>query len=233
MKACAQPLSTTPLQVHLDPGQTHTLTFTLPPRAFAFYDVHAHDWYVEPGEFDVLIAASVTDVRLSSRVTVTGTPRATVGGADIKSYIELSDAQLASLGLHVTPPPSTRPIRRSSLVKDVREHGGCCGQLFYRAIVWGNEVGDGEVSDPGEARSRKEMLTSLPLQQLQRFAHCDSSAARYAFTDMVLDGLIGCFNLSGGSCCASMRDGKQPAAANAQKPMATTSTRTAAVRDMI
>ena len=190
-------------KVPLSPGQSQTVSFTLPPRAFAFYDVKAGDWYVEPGEFEVLLAASVVDVRLSARLTVSGAPREEVGGAAVPTYTVLSDSELGALGLRVSKPPRAVPLRRTSLVKEVGEHGGCCGMCFYKILTLGNEIGGGEVEDPGEKKSREEMLRSLPLQQLKRFAHCDSAAARNLFTDSVLDGLIGMFNLTGGTCCMS------------------------------
>ena len=50
-------------RLRLEAGQTKSATFTLDERAFAFWDPSVHDWVVEPGRFEVLIAASATDVR--------------------------------------------------------------------------------------------------------------------------------------------------------------------------
>ncbi len=47
----------------LDAGQTKTYTFKLDSRAFAYYDVKAKDWKVEPGNFDVLVGSSSRDIR--------------------------------------------------------------------------------------------------------------------------------------------------------------------------
>jgi beta-glucosidase len=52
----------------LAPGETRTATFALDERSFAFWDPAAHDWVVEPGEFELLLASSATDVR--SRATI-------------------------------------------------------------------------------------------------------------------------------------------------------------------
>jgi len=41
-------------KVHLDPGQTKTVSFTLVPEHLAFYDVNMH-WVVEPGQFNVWV----------------------------------------------------------------------------------------------------------------------------------------------------------------------------------
>ena len=52
---------------------------------------------------------------------------------------------------------------------------------------------------PRSQRSREEMLKAMPLQQLMRFAHCNSVAARYVFSERVLGCLIAGFNCSGRS----------------------------------
>jgi len=187
----------------LPPGASQTLHFVLPPRAFAFYDVAAHDWYVEPGAFEVLAAAAVNDARLTERVEVSGAVRAEVGGAAVGRYETLSNGQLEALGVRVRPPPPPYPLHRTSLVKEVAEHGGCFGRLVYRILLAGNGV----VDDPGEQRSREEMLKAMPLQQLMRFAHCNSVAARYLFTESVLGCLIAGFNCSGGGRRSALHEG--------------------------
>jgi beta-glucosidase len=55
-------------KVWLDPGATEEIAFTLDDRAFAFWDVTAHDWTVEPGEFELRVGTSSRDIR--HRLTV-------------------------------------------------------------------------------------------------------------------------------------------------------------------
>jgi beta-glucosidase len=57
-------------KVALRPGEEREVRFSLSRRAFAFWDVRAHDWKVEPGAFEILVGASSRDLRLSGRVTV-------------------------------------------------------------------------------------------------------------------------------------------------------------------
>ncbi len=59
-------------KVALEPGETKTVTFKLGKRAFAYYDTGIGDWFVESGEYEILIAASSRDIRLSAPVKVTG-----------------------------------------------------------------------------------------------------------------------------------------------------------------
>ncbi|WNC67815.1 glycoside hydrolase family 3 C-terminal domain-containing protein [Thalassotalea nanhaiensis] len=51
-------------KVFLKPGEAKTVTMELVNRDLAFWDVETNDWLVEQGEFEVLVGASVADVRL-------------------------------------------------------------------------------------------------------------------------------------------------------------------------
>ena len=50
-------------KVELDPGESATVTMPLASRAFAAWDPAAQGWVVEPGTFEVRVAASSQDVR--------------------------------------------------------------------------------------------------------------------------------------------------------------------------
>ncbi len=53
------------------PGATADACFSLDARAFAFWDPATHDWTVEAGDFEVLAAASATDIRSRATLTLT------------------------------------------------------------------------------------------------------------------------------------------------------------------
>lgn len=55
-------------KVTLNPGETKTVTFTLDKRSFAWYSTDLHDWYAASGEYEILIAASSRDVRLTKTI---------------------------------------------------------------------------------------------------------------------------------------------------------------------
>ncbi|HXU22668.1 MAG TPA: fibronectin type III-like domain-contianing protein, partial [Tepidiformaceae bacterium] len=50
-------------KVVLDPGEERTVEITLSPRSFAAWDPERHDWFTEPGEFEILVGASSADIR--------------------------------------------------------------------------------------------------------------------------------------------------------------------------
>lgn len=60
-------------KVELAPGEKKTVSFILDKRAFAYYSVRIHDWYVETGAFDIMIGASSADIRLTKEIQVEST----------------------------------------------------------------------------------------------------------------------------------------------------------------
>lgn len=60
-------------KVELTPGETKTVTFTLGKRAFAYYNTTIHDWHVETGEFEIIIAKSSRDEVLTETIQVNST----------------------------------------------------------------------------------------------------------------------------------------------------------------
>lgn len=57
-------------KVFLRKGETIRVKVTLGLDAFSFYDVHVHGFVVEPGDFDISVGASSSDIRLRGSVYV-------------------------------------------------------------------------------------------------------------------------------------------------------------------
>lgn len=62
-------------KVGLAPNETKTVTFTLDNRAFAYYEPKIKDFYVESGEFEIMIGKSSADIVLKDTVYVEGTKK--------------------------------------------------------------------------------------------------------------------------------------------------------------
>ena len=62
-------------KVELQPGEMKTVSIQLDSRAFAYYHPEYKQWITEEGDFDILIAASATDVRHALTVTLQSTLR--------------------------------------------------------------------------------------------------------------------------------------------------------------
>ncbi|MFI5317354.1 MAG: beta-glucosidase family protein [Myxococcota bacterium] len=57
-------------KIMVPPGETRSVRVTLAPRAFAFWDPASRDWVAEPGEFEILVGASASDLRARASVTL-------------------------------------------------------------------------------------------------------------------------------------------------------------------
>ena len=57
-------------RVAIQPGETKTLTFSVPAEKLAFYDEKQHRFVVEPGKYEIQIGASSADIRVRSGVQV-------------------------------------------------------------------------------------------------------------------------------------------------------------------
>jgi beta-glucosidase len=60
-------------KVELDPGEEKEVIFTLGKRAFAYYNTDIKDWYVESGEFEILVGGSSREPALKASVRVKST----------------------------------------------------------------------------------------------------------------------------------------------------------------
>lgn len=57
-------------KVSLEPGETKTITFTLTPRDFAYWDIAMHDWKTDAGGYRILIGASSRDIRVTADIAL-------------------------------------------------------------------------------------------------------------------------------------------------------------------
>ncbi|MCM1319939.1 MAG: glycoside hydrolase family 3 C-terminal domain-containing protein [Muribaculaceae bacterium] len=57
-------------KVELEPGQTADVTIEVKGSDLGFFDAAKHEWVVEPGEFDVLVGSSATDIRSKTRFAI-------------------------------------------------------------------------------------------------------------------------------------------------------------------
>ena len=61
-------------RIHLAPGETRTVTFTLSPRDVAYWDIDAERWAVEDGTARLEVGASSADIRARHDLPVRGGP---------------------------------------------------------------------------------------------------------------------------------------------------------------
>lgn len=111
--------------VELAPGESREVQVPLTSRAFAYFDVVTGHWEIEGGSYELLVGASVDDLRLSACVELEGTgaedpyAQRDVGPYRSGKIRQVSDAQFAAL-LGV-PLPSPRLVLDENLTfRDLR-----------------------------------------------------------------------------------------------------------------
>ena len=108
-------------RVTLAPGEKQRITITLDDKAFRFWNVKANRWEIEGGEYELLVGASVEDIRLCEKISVHGT--ATVHpyeDRDLDCYykgdvLHVSDADFEKLLGHPIPNGKTKIDRNLTL----------------------------------------------------------------------------------------------------------------------
>ena len=108
-------------RVTLAPGEKQRITITLDDKAFRFWNVKSNRWEIEGGEYELLVGASVEDIRLCEKITVHGT--ATVHPYEDKGLdcyykgdvLHVSDADFEKLLGHPLPKGKTKIDRNLTL----------------------------------------------------------------------------------------------------------------------
>ena len=57
-------------RITLAPGESKTLTFTIPASEFSFYSIRTNDFEIKPGRWDVQVGGSCKDIRLKKTLTI-------------------------------------------------------------------------------------------------------------------------------------------------------------------
>lgn len=59
-------------KIQLNPGETKTVEFFLESRAFAYWEMELHDWFVESGAYEIQIGKSASEMILSATLQIEG-----------------------------------------------------------------------------------------------------------------------------------------------------------------
>ena len=108
-------------RVTLAPGEKQRITIMLDDKAFRFWNVKANRWEIEGGAYELLVGASVEDIRLCEKISVHGT--ATVHPYEDRNLdcyykgdvLSVSDADFEKLLGHPIPNGKTKIDRNLTL----------------------------------------------------------------------------------------------------------------------
>ena len=108
-------------RVTLAPGEKQRITIALDDKAFRFWNVKSNRWEIEGGEYELLVGASVEDIRLCEKISVQGTAAVhPYEDADLGCYykgnvLSVSDADFEKLLGHPIPNGKTKIDRNLTL----------------------------------------------------------------------------------------------------------------------
>jgi beta-glucosidase len=168
-------------KIFLQAGQTGSLSFTLDKRAFAYFDVSTDDWEIEPGDFEILFAASSVDVRARLALHLEADARRNITQQVEPPYVQMDDAALGALGLTITPPDTIRPYHANTTLGDIRHHwlGKRLVAGVFQAV--GSTLGEASSKDtPVLKKMREEMVLSMRLSTVRNMSNGALTPKRFA-----------------------------------------------------
>ena len=94
-------------KIELKPGEEKSVAFVLSKRAFAYYNTDIKDWYVESGEFEILVGKSSKQIELKEYVKVNST-----------TVIEKKYHRNSTLGEIMADPIGLEILKQFGLIQD-------------------------------------------------------------------------------------------------------------------
>lgn len=105
-------------KVTLAAGASEKVTIKLDRRAFAVWDVRAQEWRVEPGDFEVLVAASSTDIRARRTVKIAEGDAVSPSHGPA-AFVATDNEFRTMLGSEIPTPDGVLPFHRDSTAADL------------------------------------------------------------------------------------------------------------------
>ncbi len=109
-------------KIELEPGEEKEVIMTLDFRSFAYFDTELADWYVETGDFKILVGPSSRNIALEEIVFVEGTKK-------IKKLYHMNTA-IVDLASHPAGKPLYDYVMQFSNLTDIQ-----LGQMHLRSLV--------------------------------------------------------------------------------------------------
>ena len=189
-------------KVHLDPGASERVVVALDRRSFAVWDVAAHDWLVEAGRFDVVVARSAVDVVSSTAVEIESADAITPVPGPVGTVA--TDAEFAVLlGRPIPVVAPSRPFHRNSTLEDLESSR--LGRLIGAAVVReGLRQSLSEFPDPDEA-TLKMVRTALKEGPVRALVLLSGGLVTFPAVDAILATLNGNWSEAGGLIRSSLR----------------------------
>jgi beta-glucosidase len=190
-------------KVHLEPRASETVSITLDRRAFAVWDVAAHDWLVEAGTFDLVVARSSTNIVAEVALEVASDDVVTPVTGSVGFVMD--DAEFtARLGRPIPTPPPVRPFTRNSTLEDLEVTRA--GRLLSAQVVrTGQKMAAKEFPNP-DAATLEMVRSAIREGPARGLVLMSGGVVSFA----ALDALIATFNGEPGEAAKTIRRSLRP-----------------------
>ena len=160
-------------KVFLKKGESKKVTVPLDDKAFRYFNTKTDQFEIDGGEYEILVGASVADIRLKTKVTVAGTNAPVpIDLAQIPSYVSgdilhVSDEEFTKLLGHAIPDGSwTGNLRMNDAI----------AQLYYAKSLKARLVGKvmQGMLDKSMAKGKPDLniifVTNMPFRAIGKMA---------------------------------------------------------------
>ena len=186
-------------KVFLKAGETKKVEIAFDDKTFRYFNTLTNKWEVEKGVYDIYVAASVNDIRLSGTIEQKGTgAKAPYNIADLPSYGKgnlrnIPDAEFEKLLGRPIPDGSLPFYKKNRLVvdynttvKELRYAKRWVGRLVGKAIPWFTRV----LYKCGKRELANTLVMGVVHQPMRGWSRFSQGGLRVS----QLDGLIMMFN---------------------------------------
>ncbi len=170
-------------KIHLQPGASGTVELELDDASFMFYDQGHHSWVVEPGTYELEIAASSRDIRQSLTLEVVSEQQPSqvainVGQPLADNIFNVTDYTFAKmLNKPVPEIEAARPFHENSSLLEIGDTW--LGAKFKAKVVEGFKANmGGNSEDETLNKMFEEMANNMPMRGLALFSGGKTSMAQ-------------------------------------------------------
>ncbi|NLZ82883.1 MAG: glycosyl hydrolase [Clostridiales bacterium] len=160
------------VKVELEPSQSQIVEIPLNDRSFSFYDVSKGDWNIEEGTYQLYVAASSRDIRLTEEIKVSGEAvkkawKYTPDDVIYKGILDISREQFEKIyGGPLPIEAENTEINMNSKFGDVIKLEA--GKTIFKPML--EQAEEMMAKDDDISRMVLAMMNDLPLRSLTMFA---------------------------------------------------------------
>ncbi len=162
-------------KVFLAAGETKKVEILLDKRSFSYYNTKAKDWCVEGGSYELLVAASGTDIRLHTEITLAGDGKESLLADEYRSLtqyhtpstpLRVSDDQFHRLlGYVPQPDRNGKPYTKDSTLGDIKDT--FIGKILLKVVKSAMNKMLKTNEDPTMALMIEKSTMEMPLRSMK------------------------------------------------------------------